>query len=193
MDTSGQRAVRARLKLAAGDEIARATRGVIGYEEEVLGMSGGKDTSTDTSRDTTRRVLVVDDDPALVALIADGLRMLGRFDVASASDGAAGLQRFFELAPDCVVVDIRMPGLNGYQFIRALRGDPDTAQTPIVVLSALVQDRDALAGLLSGADAYLFKPVTIADLLRTIDESIHLSQEQRSLRTTRLVAEGQAH
>jgi len=161
----------------------------MGHAEEVLGMSGGKDTSTHT----TRRVLVIDDDPALVALLTDSLQMLGRFDVASASDGATGLQRYFELAPDCVVVDIRMPGLNGYQFIRALRGDPDTAQTPIVVLSALVQDRDALAGLLSGADAYLFKPVTIADLLRTIDESIHLSEEQRSLRTLRLIAEGQAH
>ncbi len=155
-------------------------------------MSGGKDTSPDTSKDTSRRVLVIDDDPALVALITDSLQMLGRFDVASATDGEAGLQRFFELAPDCVVVDIRMPGLNGYQFIRALRGDPDTAQTPIVVLSALVQDHDALAGLLSGADAYLFKPVKIADLLRTIEESIHLSAEQRGLRTLRLVGDGQA-
>jgi CheY-like chemotaxis protein len=160
-----------------------------GTAEEVRGMSGGKDPSTQTSR----RVLVVDDDPALVALLADSLQILGRYEVESASDGATGLQRLFELAPRCVVVDIRMPGLNGYQFIRAVRGDPDTAQTPIVVLSALVQDRDALAGLLSGADAYLFKPVTIADLLRTIDESIHLSEEQRSLRTMRLVTEGQAH
>jgi len=126
-----------------------------------------------------RRVLVVDDDPALIASLSDGLRFLGDLEVAEARDGAAGLARYFEARPDCLVVDVRMPGLDGYQLIRALRGDPDTAQTPIVVLSALVQDRDQLVGLLSGADGYLTKPVRIAELIRAIDQAIALSAEQR--------------
>src|SRR5262249_26125101 len=104
---------------------------------------------------TPRRVLVVDDDPALLIAIADGLHLVGGYDVIAAQDGAMGLERFFSATPECVVVDVRMPGLNGYQFVRALRGDPETAQTPIIVLSALAQDHEQFAGLLTGADAYL--------------------------------------
>jgi CheY-like chemotaxis protein len=129
-----------------------------------------------------RRVLVVDDDPALIASLSDGLRLLGHFEVAVASDGASGLERYFAVRPDCLVVDVRMPGLNGYQLIRALRGDPLTAQTPIVVLSALARDRDQIAGMLSGADAYLTKPVRIAELVRAIEAAITLSAEQRFAR-----------
>lgn len=133
-----------------------------------------------------RRVLVVDDDPALIALISDGLRLLGGYEVAIAANGATGLERFYEVWPDCVVVDVRMPGLNGFQFVRALRGDPETAQTPIVVLSALAQDRDEAAGMLSGADAYLFKPARIADLLQAIQRAMQLTVEQRQRRRQEL-------
>jgi CheY-like chemotaxis protein len=133
-----------------------------------------------------RRVLVVDDDPALLAAISDGLQIVGGFEVIFASDGASGLERFFTAAPDCVVVDVRMPGLNGYQFVRALRGDPETAQTPIIVLSALVQDREQLAGLLTGADAYLTKPVKIVDLVVSIDHAVRLTSDERQRRVREL-------
>lgn len=136
-----------------------------------------------------RRVLVVDDDPSLSVLLTESLHRMGGYDVVVAHDGVSGLEQFFEVQPDCVVVDIRMPNLNGYQMVRALRGDPSTAQTPIVVLSALVQQREELAGLLTGADAYLFKPVTMADLLQTIDRSMRLSADERRQRSHGL-AEG---
>ncbi len=133
-----------------------------------------------------RRVLVIDDDPALLTALAEGLELVGGYEVVAASDGASGLEHFFSFHPDCVVVDVRMPGLNGYQFVRALRGDPETAQTPIIVLSALVQDHEQLAGLLSGADAYLTKPVKITDLVRVIDEAIILTSDERALHLRRL-------
>jgi len=126
-----------------------------------------------------RRVLVIDDDPALLTAVTRGLDLIGGFDVSTAKDGATGLDQFFAARPDCVVVDVRMPGLNGYQFVRALRGDRATAETPIVVLSALVQDREQLAGMLTGADAYLIKPVKIVDLVDAIDRAVHLSEEER--------------
>lgn len=132
-----------------------------------------------TDASALRRVLVVDDDPTLIALISDGLCLLGGYEVAVATDGALGLEHFYEVRPDCVVVDVRMRGLNGFQFVRALRGDPETQETPIVVLSALVQDRDEAAGLLSGADAYLFKPARIAELLQAIERAMRLTSEQR--------------
>ena len=128
-----------------------------------------------------RRILIVDDDPDLTDLLTDGLRLVGRFDVVVAPDGANGLETLEQTRPDCVVVDVRMPGLNGYQFVRALRGDPETAQTPIVVLSALTQHHEQLAGLLSGADAYLVKPVKLAELVRTIKRVMDLTAEQRSM------------
>jgi len=133
-----------------------------------------------------RRVLVIDDDPALLTAITRGLGLIGGFAVLTAEDGVTGLEGFFSERPDCVVVDIRMPGLNGYQFVRALRGDPETAQTPIVVLSALVQDHEQLAGMLTGADAYLIKPVRITDLVQTIDRVVNLSVEERQEYARRL-------
>jgi DNA-binding response OmpR family regulator len=133
-----------------------------------------------------RRVLVVDDDPGLIALIADGLELVGGHEVAAAIDGATGLERFFEVRPDCVVVDVLMPGLNGYQFVRALRGDPETAQTPIIVLSAMAQERDTLAGMLSGADVYLYKPVKMVELLAAIERALRLTENERWQRQARL-------
>ena len=137
----------------------------------------------------SRRVLVIDDDPDLIALLSDGLGLLGGYDVVVARDGASGLDRVYEVRPDCVVVDVRMPGLNGYQFVRALRGDPATAQLPVVVLSALIRDRDKLAGLLTGADAYLFKPVRIHDLLQTLQLAMDVSAGQRQMRQLQLADE----
>src|SRR5579863_9197313 len=99
----------------------------------------------------TRHVLIVDDDPDLIALMRDGLELAGSFQVEVATDGAAGLERCLANRPTCVVVDVRLPALNGYQFMRALRGDPATADVPIVMLSALVQDRERVAGMLAGA------------------------------------------
>jgi len=131
-------------------------------------------------------VLVIDDDPALLTAVTRGLDLIGGFDVHTAKDGASGLDQFFSTRPDCVVVDVRMPGLNGYQFVRALRGDRATAETPIVILSALVQDREQLAGMLTGADAYLIKPVKIVDLVDAIDRAVHLSEEERTAYTRQM-------
>lgn len=133
-----------------------------------------------------RRVLLIDDDALLLDAMRAGLEVVGGYDVVAVSDGATGLERFFAAQPDCVVVDVRMPGLNGYQFVRALRGDPATAQTPIIVLSALVQDHEQLAGLLTGADAYLTKPIKIAKLVQAIEQATRLTAEERRQQACRL-------
>lgn len=134
-----------------------------------------------------RRVLVVDDDPGLLEAVTDGLELVGGFEVIPARDGATGLERFFSVQPDCVVVDVRMPGLNGYQFVRALRGDPASAQAPVIVLSALVQDHEQMAGLLTGADAYLTKPVKIVDLVQAIERAVQLTADERERRALRFL------
>lgn len=132
-------------------------------------------------------VLVVDDSADLRALVAESLRKLGNFTVVTAEDGAEGLQRYFEVHPDCVVIDVKMPGLDGYQLVRALRGDPASSATPLVILSAMIQEKDRLTGFISGVDEYLMKPVSPLQLVQTIGEVIGRSELERKQRLQALL------
>ncbi len=135
-----------------------------------------------TLPDTRRTVLVVDDNRQLLEFLTDALEELGNFRVVTAIDGADGLERYFELRPHCMIIDVRMPGIDGYQLVRALRGDPDSASTPLIILSAMAQDRDQLIGLFAGADVYLQKPVRPLDLIAAIERAITLSEQERAER-----------
>ena len=134
-------------------------------------------------------ILLVDDNHDLLALITESLTLLGGFTVVTADNGVDGLARAVELRPDCVVIDVRMPGIDGYQLLHALRGDPETAALPLVILTALTQDHYHVAGLLSGADQYLTKPIKPPDLVAAIQESIRLSDADRRGRLQALLDE----
>ncbi len=108
-----------------------------------------------TPRGKRYAVLLVDDNRDLLLLITESLRMLGDYTIVTAENGVQGLHRAIEMRPDCMVIDIKMPGLDGYQLVRALRGDPATASMPLVMLTAMVQDSYRFAGLLAGADQFL--------------------------------------
>lgn len=132
-------------------------------------------------------VLIVEDNPDLLDLLLMALPRLGPFNVIGVSDGITGLEQFYALRPQCVVIDIKMPGLDGYQLVRALRGDPETAATPLIILTALAQQRDQFAGLAAGADLYLIKPVTPQDLVSAIRHVIALSEADRLQRLEMLL------
>jgi CheY-like chemotaxis protein len=127
-------------------------------------------------------VLVVDDNTDLLDSLSFALRTLGEFHVETAADGAEGLRKAVEIHPDCVVIDVMMPELNGYQLVRALRGDLETASIPLVILSALVRDTDQTLGMYSGADQYLTKPIKPQHLIEAIRRAIALSDEERQQR-----------
>lgn len=170
------------------EERGIGSAGNAGYAPTV-GSTKGWTMSTPVSESYT--VLVVDDSEDLRALVAESLRKLGGFTVVTAEDGAVGLEQYFELQPDCVVIDVKMPGLDGYQLVRALRGDPASVATPLVILSAMVQERDRFAGLIAGADEYLVKPVSPLELVQTIRRVIDRTQADRRERLRALLADVQ--
>jgi DNA-binding response OmpR family regulator len=136
-------------------------------------------------------VLIVDDDAPLLESLSFALRTLGGFRVETASDGAEGLHKAIEVHPDCMIVDVMMPELNGYQLVRALRGDPATAGIPLVILSALLQETDQVLGMYSGADQYLTKPVKPQHLIEAIRQAIALSEDERTQRMRTLAEQGE--
>ncbi|HEY7347553.1 MAG TPA: response regulator [Ktedonobacterales bacterium] len=134
-------------------------------------------------------VLIVEDNRDLLDLLLMALPRLGSFRVVGVSDGISGLEQFYALRPQCVVIDIKMPGLDGYQLVRALRGDPETAATPLIVLTALAQQKDQFAGLAAGADLYVIKPVTPQELVAAIQQAITFSEADRLQRMQALLEE----
>jgi DNA-binding response OmpR family regulator len=134
------------------------------------------------SGNETYRVLVVDDDLDLLPYLETSLRELSDHEIISANNGADALELFFTHQPHCVVIDVRMPQLDGYQLVRSLRGDPTSAMTPLILLTAMSKDKDRFAGLAAGADHYLVKPVKMVDLLRAIDEAVNMDDAERQRR-----------
>ncbi len=112
----------------------------------------------------TAPILVVDDDAKIVRLVKTYLERDG-FTVVTAADGPAALDAIERHAPALVVLDLMLPELDGRAVIRAVRRDEESAHTPILVLSARSSTIDRIAGLEDGADDYLPKPFSPAELV----------------------------
>ncbi len=113
------------------------------------------------------RVVVAEDERTLRELLAMNLTAAG-FDVRTADNGARALQLVRTTAPDIVVLDIMMPGLDGIEVLDAIRNDSEMRDTKVVVLSARGTDKDIWNGWAAGADCYLTKPCSMNELLSTI-------------------------
>jgi DNA-binding response OmpR family regulator len=114
-------------------------------------------------------ILVVDDAPEILALVETRLKRRG-FDVVTAPDGEAALIAARARPPDLVVLDIMMPKRNGWEVARALKRDPLTMATKIIVLTAIGEQVNEITSPLYGADAYLDKPFDFGELERIIDD-----------------------
>jgi DNA-binding response OmpR family regulator len=115
--------------------------------------------------DQAGRVLVVDDDETVRDVVRRYLEVAG-FTVDMAGNGAEGLAKFAAHEPDLVVLDVMMPGINGLEVCKRLR---QVSQVPIVMLTALGEAEDRIAGLELGADDYVTKPFSPRELMLRVD------------------------
>jgi DNA-binding response OmpR family regulator len=119
----------------------------------------------------TGRVLIVEDEEALVRILEFMLRARG-YEVLSAYDGADGLSLATSAQPDLVVLDIMLPRMDGVTVCRRLKGDARTRHIPIILLTARAQSEDRENGLDAGANLFLTKPYERSTLLASIDRLV---------------------
>ena len=115
--------------------------------------------------ETPTRILVVEDDLSILTGVSMNLRYEG-YEVLQAQDGKAGLQKAIDARPDLIVLDVMLPGLNGYEVLKELR--ERGLDVPVVVLSAKGMEHDKILGLNLGADDYVAKPFALNELLARI-------------------------
>ena len=131
-------------------------------------------------------ILVVDDEPDITELLVVNLDLNG-YRTSSAPDGVEALERVREAAPDLVLLDVMMPRLDGWEVLAALQEDEATRDIPVVMLTALADERDVIRGHLTGAVRYVTKPFDMTSLLRTVEEALEpLDPAQREARLQQL-------
>jgi twitching motility two-component system response regulator PilH len=116
---------------------------------------------------TIKKILVVDDSATERHILGEILTKQG-FEVSFAESGEMGVAKAKQDKPDLVLMDVVMPGLNGFQATRAITKDPDTANIPVLLCTTKDQDTDRIWGMRQGAKDYLVKPVNVAELLSKI-------------------------
>ena len=109
------------------------------------------------------RLLLIEDEPDLRFILRLTLEQSG-FEVVEAGGGEQGLELALQGGYDAILLDVMMPGMDGYSVCRALRADPRTSATPVIFLTAKAQEREIGEGLAAGAVGYLTKPFDVASL-----------------------------
>ncbi|MFN8411201.1 MAG: response regulator transcription factor [Anaerolineales bacterium] len=131
----------------------------------------------------SQRILVVDDDKAIVKVICSYLEKSG-FQTLTAYDGEMALHQLRRERPDLVILDLMMPNRDGWEVTRIVRADKSLAATPIIMLTARVEDTDKIVGLELGADDYISKPFNAQEVVarvKSLLRRIKLDQTPQAL------------
>ena len=113
-----------------------------------------------------KRILLIEDNPDLVYGLRNNLEIEG-YDVSVAEDGPTGVQRARELRPDLLILDLMLPGLDGYRVLRAVRESGNAV--PVLILTARGEEADKVRGFRLGADDYVTKPFGVLELLARVE------------------------
>lgn len=117
-------------------------------------------------------VLIVDDSPTEIHVLKTMLEKNG-FDVITASSGEEGVATSKEAKPNLILMDIVMPGLNGFQATRQITTDSETSHIPVIIVTTKNQETDRVWGLRQGAKDYLTKPVAEDELISKVNAAIN--------------------
>ncbi len=118
-----------------------------------------------------RSILIIDDEPRITAALMTRLESVG-YTVYHAINGMAGVEAAALHEPDAIVLDIRMPDIDGFETCKRIKRMPRLANTPIIFLSANVQDTDRHRAIASGGALFISKPYEAADILGAIESVI---------------------
>ena len=123
-------------------------------------------------------VLAVDDIPLNLLLVQ---KMLGRFNfrMRTAANGQQALDAVAQEKPDLILLDLMMPGIDGFEVLRRLRANPDTADIQVVILSALNSNEDVVKGFKAGANDFIMKPIIMEKLLTCVVTQMQLVEARR--------------
>jgi two-component system, sensor histidine kinase and response regulator len=116
-------------------------------------------------------ILVVDDDPDSLDIVRTFLESRG-YDVSTATDGRAGLAKLDEVRPALVLLDVMMPGMDGWEVARIIKNHPDLGDTRVVMLTARSGFSDKQEGLRAGADDYIVKPIRLDELATRVEKNL---------------------
>lgn len=130
--------------------------------------------------DARDRILVVDDNPDNVEIIATRLRYRG-YEVDSASDGHEALAKIRAAPPDLLLLDVMLPGVDGYEIAKTVKNDDTLPYIPIILVTARAETEDKVAGLDAGAEDYLTKPVNFPELEARVRSMLRIKRLQDEL------------
>ena len=114
-------------------------------------------------------ILIIDDSPTEVHVFKTILEK-NAIQVSVANDGEEGIAKAIEIKPDCILMDVVMPGKNGFQATRDLSRNPATANIPVIIITTKDQETDRIWGIRQGAKDYIVKPANEADLIQRINK-----------------------
>ncbi len=113
-------------------------------------------------------ILIIDDSPTELHLFQNMLEKSG-FETLVADSGEEGIRRAHSARPDCILMDVVMPGMNGFQATRKLTQDPKTSSIPVIMVTTKDQETDKIWGMRQGAAEYIVKPVGQKELVARIN------------------------
>ena len=122
-------------------------------------------------------VLIVDDEPSIVMTVQFLMKQQG-YNVLTAERGEDALDLIYRYKPDLLLLDIMLPGIDGYEVCEIIRLNPDYAEVKIVFLTARGRETEIAKGLALGADAYIVKPYSTAELVAKVRELLQNSSER---------------
>ena len=125
----------------------------------------------------SKKIIVADDEPDVLFMTAFSLRTVGGFEVIEARNGLEAVEKAQQVHPDLIVLDIKMPRMNGYEACRRLKEIPELRDVPVIFLSAKGQRQEIEEGLGVGAEDYILKPFAPEELIAKVRRVLGLQKK----------------